>query len=164
MESTQIYIIIFLICALIIFLPKEIVIAMIVGAALIVAILKYKPESFSDVSLPDINPLVQAQTEIVGTSELDNSDEVMNLLNKNSTTSDFLNSSPISDEGLDLDHAIMQKTAHTNNLNKRAIDGRVRTTKKLYEKYFENELAEQEDREWWSAEASPIETDFRAYQ
>jgi hypothetical protein len=138
---------------------------MIVGAALIVAILKYKPETFSDIFVKsDINPLVQAQTEIVGTSELDNSDEVMNLLNKNSTTSDFLNSSPISDEGLDLDHAIMQKTAHTNNLNKRAIDGRVRTTKKLYEKYFENELAEQEDREWWSAEASPIETDFRAYQ
>lgn len=53
---------------------------------------------------------------------------------------------------VDSDTKIMnrQKKHH----NKTATDGRVNTTKKLYEKYFTNELAENEEREWWTAEAN----------
>ena len=52
----------------------------------------------------------------------------------------------------DADTKIMnrQKRHH----NKTATDGRVNATKKLYEKYFVNEFAENEEREWWSSEAN----------
>ncbi len=182
MDSTKFYIVVFLVCIVIIFLPKEIAVAMIAGAALITYVFNYKWEKIGDesehspygnITISDIDSLEQTKPNIVGSDVLDNSDEVNNYIYKGPHAhipheSDFLNSHgfnqvPLTD-GMDLDQALAHKKIHTDSINKRALDGRVRTTKKLYEKYFIDELNEQENREWWSAESSPIETDYNAYQ
>lgn len=44
-------------------------------------------------------------------------------------------------------------------LAKRAIDGIVRHTKNSYSKYFQEELDNNENQDWWSEEADPDQTD-----
>lgn len=63
----------------------------------------------------------------------------------------------------DLDERLATKQQQRSNLNKIAIDGSVRSTKNIYEKYFNEELQENEDRVWWSSESQPIETDWTPY-
>jgi len=71
---------------------------------------------------------------------------------------------PMDDSAYNLDQALARKQQHRSSMNKRAIDGAVRSTKNLYKRTFKNELAENEAREWWSAEATDFESDFRSYE
>lgn len=70
---------------------------------------------------------------------------------------------PINQRGYNADEALSRIQQHRSSINKRAIDGAVRSTRNIYERFFQNELNENEQREWWSAEAQPFETDFRPY-
>ena len=70
---------------------------------------------------------------------------------------------PINDHGITLDEALARKQAHRSLMNKRAIDGSVRTTKKMFEKFFQQELNENEKRVWWSSESNLNETDMMPY-
>lgn len=70
---------------------------------------------------------------------------------------------PINQRGYNADEALSRAQQHRSSINKRAIDGAVRSTRNIYERFFQNELNENEQREWWSAEAQPFETDFRPY-
>ena len=67
---------------------------------------------------------------------------------------------PLNERALSMDDKLARKQQHRADINKRAIDGRVRATKNLYEKYFANELAENEARDWWDGEASDNENDY----
>jgi hypothetical protein len=58
------------------------------------------------------------------------------------------------------DEMLARKQQHRASINKKAIDGHIRSTKNIYQKYFANELDENEHRVWWSDEASEITTDF----
>jgi hypothetical protein len=70
---------------------------------------------------------------------------------------------PLDDSGFNLDQALARGQQHRASINKRAIDGAVRATKNLYKRVFGNELAEHEEREWWGAQSTTFETDFRPY-
>jgi hypothetical protein len=61
---------------------------------------------------------------------------------------------------MDLDEVLSRKQQHRANMNKKATDGHVRSTKNIYNKYFKNELDENEKRVWYSAEAQEFDTDF----
>ena len=62
-----------------------------------------------------------------------------------------------------IDELLARKQAQRSTMQKRSLDGAVQATKNLYSKYFTEELNENENREWWSSEASEIETDFTPY-
>ena len=62
-----------------------------------------------------------------------------------------------------IDELLARKQQHRGSMNQRAIDGRVRSTKNLYKRYFQNELDENEKRVWYSAEAHEMETDFEPW-
>lgn len=62
-----------------------------------------------------------------------------------------------------LDETIARKQAHTALNNKKAIDGHVRSTRNIYQKYFTDELNENSDREWWGNNGTSLETDFSTY-
>jgi hypothetical protein len=70
---------------------------------------------------------------------------------------------PINPRGYNADEALARKQQHRASINKRAIDGAVRSTRNIFNRFFQNELSENEEREWWSAEAQNFETDFRPY-
>jgi hypothetical protein len=70
---------------------------------------------------------------------------------------------PMDDSAYNLDQALARKQQHRSAMNKKAIDGAVRSTKNAFQRVFKNELAETEARDWWSSEATDFETDFRAY-
>lgn len=70
---------------------------------------------------------------------------------------------PLDDSAFNLDQALARGQQHRASINKRAIDGAVRATKNLYKRVFGNELAENENREWWSSQSTDFETDFRPY-
>lgn len=73
-------------------------------------------------------------------------------------------STPINSRGYTADEGMSRLQQHRSSINKRAIDGAVRTTKNRFAKFFANELDENEKRVWYSAEAADIETDFRPYE
>jgi hypothetical protein len=60
-----------------------------------------------------------------------------------------------------VDEQLTRKQMHRGAMNKKAIDGKVRSTKNIYQKYFLNELDENEHKVWYSAEAEDLEMDFR---
>lgn len=62
-----------------------------------------------------------------------------------------------------VDELLARKQQQRANLNKMAIDGAVQSTKNIYEKYFSEELDENEHRVWWSSEAQDLETDWNPY-
>lgn len=64
---------------------------------------------------------------------------------------------PLNDPGLNLDQALARKQQHRGSMNKRSIDGNVRNTKNVFQRNFINELDENEEREWWSAEAFSLD-------
>lgn len=71
---------------------------------------------------------------------------------------------PLNEAGLNADASLSRKQQHRSSINKRAIDGAVRSTRNKFQKYFQNELDESAELEWWSAEADDTETDFNAWQ
>lgn len=139
---------------------------------------------------PEVDTIDQRITDIIYPNDtMDNSDIVQGYLQKGSsifqpgtaqgvTTTSSANHSnftlaqpgmynqysvPLNPRGYNADEALARKQQHRGNMNKRAIDGMVRSTRNVFQKYFTDELRENENREWWSAEAQPIETDFRPY-
>jgi hypothetical protein len=62
-----------------------------------------------------------------------------------------------------VDELLARKQQQRAAINKRALDGRVRATRALYNKYFTEELDENEKRVWWSSESADIETDWSPY-
>lgn len=62
-----------------------------------------------------------------------------------------------------VDEMLSRKQQQRAATNKRALDGAVRATKELYNKYFQEELDENEKRVWYSSEAQDIETDWNPY-
>ena len=59
---------------------------------------------------------------------------------------------PIEEAGVNADANLARKQHHRSSMNKRAIDGTVRSTRNKFNKYFQNELDENEEREWWSTD------------
>lgn len=62
--------------------------------------------------------------------------------------------------GTNADEMLARKQQHISSANKRATDGLIRHTSASYKKYFANELAENERKDWWSAEADTVDTDW----
>jgi hypothetical protein len=142
----------------------------------------------------NVDTLFQRKTDLdmtgVEKDDLDNSDLVQDLMQKGSsifqpntaqgTTASKAGyhsnfklaepgmymeySTPINPRGYNADEALSRAQQHRADINKRAIDGAVRSTRNIFEKYFFNELRETEMRDWWSAEASEFESDFRPYE
>ena len=54
--------------------------------------------------------------------------------------------------------AIMQQ--HRGSLPKRAIDGMVRSQAPMFKRMFQDELEQNEHREWWTAKAQNMESDM----
>lgn len=70
---------------------------------------------------------------------------------------------PLNENGINNDDKLSRGQMHRSQMNKRAIDGAVRATRNQFEKYFGNELDENEKREWWSHQADDVETDYQYY-
>lgn len=70
---------------------------------------------------------------------------------------------PLNDFAYDLDESLARKQQHRSDMNKKAIDGAVRSTRNIYQKYFSNELNTNSEKQWWSAESTDFETDFHPY-
>jgi hypothetical protein len=70
---------------------------------------------------------------------------------------------PLNDFAYDLDESLSRGQQYRASINKRAIDGAVRSTKNIFQRFFNNEMDENEKRVWYSAEAQDLETDFRSY-
>lgn len=71
---------------------------------------------------------------------------------------------PLNDDAINMDDKLARGQTHRSEMNKRAIDGAVRATRNQFDKYFANELPENESREWWSHQADDNETDYKYYQ
>lgn len=67
---------------------------------------------------------------------------------------------PLNPASTTMDETLARKQQQRASINKRAIDGAVRSTKNMFQKYFANELDENEKRVWWSDEAQELTTDF----
>lgn len=61
----------------------------------------------------------------------------------------------------DADEKLVQRRISGGKHFKRALEGRARTTRNTYEKYFRNELDNFEEQEWWGGETNEAETDWR---
>lgn len=62
--------------------------------------------------------------------------------------------------GTNADEMLARKQQHISSANKRATDGMIRHTAASFKKYFANEMAENERKDWWSAEADPVDSDY----
>lgn len=70
---------------------------------------------------------------------------------------------PLNENGINNDDKLSRGQMHRSQMNKRAIDGTVRATRNKFDKYFGNELDENEKREWWSHQADDVQTDYQYY-
>ncbi len=71
---------------------------------------------------------------------------------------------PLNDDAISMDDKLARGQTHRSEMNKRAIDGAVRATRHQFDKYFANELPENESREWWNNQADDNETDYKYFQ
>jgi hypothetical protein len=71
---------------------------------------------------------------------------------------------PLSDRAINMDDKMARKQHHRADMNKKAIDGAVRTNRDYFERFFGNELPENEAREWWEGDALDKESDFKYYE
>ena len=134
--------------------------------------------------LNQIDPQLQRQYAVgYGNSELDNTDVVMQSIAPNAlfqpinqgvsaTSNAQLSNFTMGEPGYSImaeapqtnlasaDELVARKQQHNLGLSRRAIDGAVRSTRNKFDKYFQNELTENEGRVWWSSEASEADTDF----
>lgn len=67
---------------------------------------------------------------------------------------------PYQARAYDADEASARRQQHRGDIEKKAIDGSVRSTKNRFAKYFREELDQNEGRVWWSAESKKYDTDF----
>jgi hypothetical protein len=70
---------------------------------------------------------------------------------------------PLNDEAISIDDKLTRGQIHRSEMNKRAIDGAVRSTRDQFNKYFANELPEAEAAEWWNNQAEDAETDYKYF-
>lgn len=75
----------------------------------------------------------------------------------------------LNDRAITANDMLTRRQIHRGDINKKATDGRVRATKKMYERFFAHELAENYARDWWDGEGDDMigddfETDFRTYE
>jgi hypothetical protein len=68
---------------------------------------------------------------------------------------------PLNENAINIDDKLSRGQMHRSLMNKRAIDGTVRATRNQFDKYFVNELDENEKREWWNHQADDVETDYQ---
>jgi hypothetical protein len=62
---------------------------------------------------------------------------------------------------INIDEKLAINQQHRGSIAKKAIEGYVRSTKNVYQKYFTNELRENAAREWWdNSSEEGLETDF----
>lgn len=71
---------------------------------------------------------------------------------------------PLSDRAINIDDKMARKQHHRADMNKKAIDGAVRSTRDKFERFFANELPENEARDWWGGDAMDKESDFKYYE
>jgi hypothetical protein len=62
-----------------------------------------------------------------------------------------------------IDELLGRAQQHRGAINKKAIDGHVRSTRHLYQKYFTAELDENSNRDWYGNSGTELETDFTTY-
>lgn len=79
------------------------------------------------------------------------------------TPSMFANYNTVLSGKQNVDEMLARKQQQRANINKRAIDGTVRDTRTFYDKFYKNELDENEKRVWYSSESQDIETDWNPY-
>ena len=117
----------------------------------------------------DINPIKQIPYRGQMYGPVDNSDlvnaefdeEEMVYYGNNMGESRYRNN--ISGRGYGVDEQLVRMQQNISDKNKRAIDGAVRSTKNKFSIYFEDELAQNEQREWWSNENKDFEMMDRPY-
>jgi hypothetical protein len=61
---------------------------------------------------------------------------------------------------INIDEKLAISQQHRGSIAKKAMDGYVRSTRNLYEKYFSEELDQNSNREWWDDSGNSLETDF----
>lgn len=62
---------------------------------------------------------------------------------------------------INIDEKLAISQQHRGSIARKAIEGYVRNTKNVYQKYFTNELSENAAREWWdNSSEEGLETDF----
>ena len=71
---------------------------------------------------------------------------------------------PLSDRAINIDDKMARKQHHRAEMNKKAIDGAVRTGRNYFERFFANELAESGTYPWWEGDATDKESDFKYYE
>lgn len=76
---------------------------------------------------------------------IDNSDVVDNVISYSRGLYDY----DPNYEAIDSDDLLAKKQEHRAQINKKAIDGRVKSTREIYDKYFAAEFDEEESHEWW---------------
>ena len=181
------FIIVFIIYV-IITLPIKQAALIIIG---ILAVTLYKNEKFDDryrnVQLTqDIDTLGQEiypQDEIAvkGISKWDNSDLVSSVVddvssvyyNRNEVArasrptfyryEDYLKRNNVNARSYNADQAMARAQGYRSDRNKRALTGQVRHTRNSYDKFFQDELYQNENREWWSNENSDLENEWRPW-
>jgi hypothetical protein len=67
---------------------------------------------------------------------------------------------PYEVKALDMDEILARKQQHAGDKNRKALDGKIRSTKNIYQRFFADECDQNEKRVWWSAEADDYETDY----
>lgn len=65
--------------------------------------------------------------------------------------------------GYNVDEQMARMQSHISDRNRRAINGAVRATRNKFDKFFEQELRENETRHWWENEYADYEEMDRPY-
>lgn len=104
----------------------------------------------------------------IGEMDLDNKHYGSNFVESDSLNSDTFGDDTLQLENMrsipveqDMNEKILQRSISGGKRFKQSTDGRARTTRNLYEKFFKNDLDHFEEQEWWGGETRKTETDWR---
>jgi hypothetical protein len=141
----------------------------------------YGISRYSNISLPTDIDMTTQEVPVVGeNNEFDNADTIDQVItrgtsmihngNENFSVINNHNNFEMKQKyniGLsgmqDADEMLARKQSQRAALNRDAITGAVRHTKRSYDRTFAEELDENEKRVWWSSEAQDVETDWNSY-
>jgi hypothetical protein len=59
-----------------------------------------------------------------------------------------------------VDELLARRQMYRGSMSERALEGKSRSTRNIYDKYYKKELRENEKRVWWSDEAQDYEDDW----
>ncbi len=125
----------------------------------------YIQDSNQDSNQDLVKGLNQRSNEI-DNNEIDNNDVIDYVITKGTQLPTIImndNKFLASTGEENIDELLTRKQVHRSNMNRTALDGKVRSTRAIYEKYFTSELDENDDRVWWSSEAQESENDYNPY-